>query len=241
MPLANDAYEDPADDFNAWPSFVDLLAATSLLFVTLVAVFIFVAYQRQIEITSIADGLRTELDSLVARLESTQAARDSVYSVASDGQFVRLLIKEEATFPPGEYQLSMLRTPGRNALAQIGNVLRQDDIARLYRELRVIGHSDSVPYYFPTFSNWELSASRAAVVARYLVTYINIDPCKISATGVGPYYPRPDSTMVGLTPIERRQQNRRIEIEIIPARAAGRVDRPGCREYGDGSRRVGVR
>lgn len=241
MSLKGDTYDDPGDDFNVWPSFVDLLAATSLLFVTLVAVFIFVAYQRQLKLGVEAAGLRTELDRLVARLEDTPAARSGVYAVASDGQFVRLLIKEEATFPHGEYQWSMLQTSGRNALRQIGEVLRQDSIARLYRELRVIGHSDSVPYYVPTFSNWELSASRAAVVARYLVTYIDIDPCKISATGVGPYYPRPDSAMTEMSPVERRQQNRRIEIEIIPARAAGRIDRPGCRKYGDGSRRVGTR
>jgi len=239
--LANDSYEDPGDDFNVWPSFVDLLAATTLLFVTLVAVFIFVAYQRQQVLRAEADGLRTELNHLVARLNDTPAAASGVYAVASDGQFVRLLIREEATFPHGEYQWSMLRDQGKNALRQIGQVLQDTSIARLYRELRVIGHSDSIPYYVPTFSNWELSASRAAVVARYLVTYVHVDPCKISATGVGPYYPLPDSITGEATAAERRASNRRIEIEIIPARAAGRVDRPDCREYGDGSRRVDAR
>jgi flagellar motor protein MotB len=227
-------YDEQVEDFNVWPSFVDLLAATSLLFVTLVAVFIFVAYERVRLGEAEAAGLRTELAELVSALNNTEAATHRVYTVEHDGQFVRLLIQEEATFPHGEYQWHTLRESGKTALRDIGGVLRETSISKLYREVRVIGHSDSVAYVVPSFSNWELSASRAAVVARYLVTYVQVDPCKISATGVGPYYPR-DDLGPQLTSRERNAQNRRIEIEIIPARAAGNVERTTCSPYGDGS------
>lgn len=225
--------EEP-DDFSIWPSFVDLLSATSLLFITLVAVFIFIAYQHQQVIQGELEGMRTELQHLTDALEQTPAASNRVYTVHSDSQFVRLRIKEAATFPRGEYLLSTMREPGRSALREIGDVLKDTAIARLFREVRVIGHSDSVPYSVPDFSNWELSAARAAVVARYLVNGVGVNPCKISASGVGPYYPMADIDP-GLTPAAQNEQNRRIEIEIVPARAAGKVEGRPCDSYGDGT------
>jgi chemotaxis protein MotB len=228
------SHDESTEELHAWPAFVDLLAASSLLFVTLVAVFIFIAYQRQAAATAAAAGLRTERDSLVAVLRRTPAADRGVYAVDHDGQFVRLRIEEEATFPQGQYLWTTLRDPGRNALEDIGTVLRDTSISNLYREVRVIGHSDSVAYAAANFTNWELSATRAAVVARYLVNHVGVDPCKISASGVGPYYPV-ENLGAGLSREERNEQNRRIEIEIIPARAAGEAERSACRPYGDGS------
>jgi flagellar motor protein MotB len=225
---------DEQEELHVWPAFVDLLAASSLLFVTLVAVFIFIAYQRQVAVTRAAAGLLTERDSLVAVLHRTTAADRGVYAVEHDGQFVRLRIQEEATFPQGQFLWTTLRDTGRGALEEIGAVLRDPAISSLYREVRVIGHSDSVAYAVDNFSNWELSASRAAVVARYLVNHVGVDPCKISASGVGPYYPV-ERLATELSVENRNQQNRRIEIEIIPARAAGEGTRPGCQPFGDGS------
>lgn len=224
--------QDDLEDFNVWPAFVDLLAATSLLFVTLVALFVFIAYERQKVGDAEAAGLRTELDRLVTALRTSVA--DTVYTVESDSQFVTLRIQEQATFPHGQYEWHTLRESGKLALEEIGRVLSDTSISRLYREVRVVGHSDSIAYVTPSFSNWELSASRAAVVARYLVDQVSVDPCKISASGVGPYFPRADLPS-DLSPAARREQNRRIEIEIIPARAAGRFDRAACDSFGDGS------
>ena len=90
----------------------------------------------------------------------------------------------------------------------------------------MLGHTDQ--YASPEFfSNWELSAARAAVVARYLVNQPGVDPCKISATGLGPYHPI--DTLVA-------EANRRIEIQIVPALAKG-GDAPGaCYPRGDNTR-----
>jgi chemotaxis protein MotB len=160
-------------------------------------------------------------------------AHGVVYSVEDDSQFVRIILREEATFPHGQYGWSTLREQGQNALAEIGRTLMSENISQLYRQIRVIGHSDDVPYVSAGFTNWELSASRAAVVARYLVNEVGVDQCKISAAGVGPYYP-----LEGLDTLPvrvRNERNRRIEIEIVPARAAGRVEGPKCNSDGDGS------
>jgi chemotaxis protein MotB len=230
--------EDLDEGQNVWPAFVDLLAALALLFATLVIVFIVLGHRRIEQVERDNAARKTMIDFLTRALEGTQAAKDSVYTVEQDGRFVRLVIREQATFQQGEYQWSSLREEGKLALKEIGITLGDPTLSELVREVRIIGHSDSVPYYVPGFSNWELSASRAAVVARYLVTYINVDPCKISATGVGPYYPRSDHGPE-LRSSERNRRNRRIEIEIIPASAvvAEHQERPGCNPIGDGSRR----
>ena len=229
--------EEPEEEMHVWPAFVDLLAATSLLSVTLVAVFIFVAHRAQAQTEAEAEGLRTERRTLVQQLRNTQA-HGQVYTVEDDSQFVRVILKEEATFPRGQFVWSTLRDTGQRALTEIGRTLMSDSISPLYRQIRVIGHSDDVPYTTAGFTNWELSASRAAVVARYLVDWVGVNPCKISAAGVGPYYPL--DGLDSLSVEERNARNRRIEIEIVPVRAAGVAEGPACNPTGDGTA-LGVR
>ena len=224
--MLDERSDDSPDDFHVWPAFVDLLAATSLLFVTLVAVFIYVADARE-------RGQQTEKDALLTRL---QAADTSVYTVEDDGRFVRITLKEEATFPEGKYGLSVLQQPAKDALSRIGRVLMDSSTSPLYRQVRILGHTDSVGYRRlgrDEFTNWELSAARAAVVARYLVNFVGLNQCKVSAAGLGPYYPRAGGD--GLPVDERRRRNRRIEIEIVPARAGGVEEGPPCSPYGDGT------
>src|SRR5688500_13925990 len=89
------------DQFNTWPSFVDLLAATSLLFITLVAVFIYIANEE-------AGEFRTQRKRLAEALERIQG-RDTLYSVQADAQFVRVTLQEDATFPTAEWRWGSLR------------------------------------------------------------------------------------------------------------------------------------
>jgi flagellar motor protein MotB len=234
--MTNRRLEDPADEYQVWPAFVDLLAATSLLFVTLVAVFILFAHRVQQGVEEEARGLRTQRDSLITVLEGTDAYQRNVYSVAieSDSQFVRVILQADATFDQGRFVLHSLREEGKQALREIGQVLMDGGISPLYREVRVIGHTDAVPFHSGGFTNWELSAARAAVVSRFLVNDIGVNQCRISASGVASYYPvQTDTSRVPTA--ERLRKNRRIELEIIPARAAGQVERHGCDPVGDGT------
>jgi flagellar motor protein MotB len=212
--------------FEVWPAFVDLLAATSLLFVTLVAVFIYVANAR------LGDSL-TQRHRLVEALSSVEGA-NGLYSIRDDGQFVRVTVQADATFPLREWRLQSLREQGKLALDSIGSILQRQSIKSLYREVRILGHTDQIPFADSMTSNWELSAARAAVVARYLVDK-GLDACKISAAGRGPFYPLAlqDSTIRKLPINERMTKNRRIEIEIVPARAAGIPEGAPCFPEGD--------
>jgi chemotaxis protein MotB len=226
--------EELEHEVTAWPAFVDLLTATTLLFTTLVAVFIFVANR------AIATGNaeRTEREALREALEraGTGSASGRLYSVEDDGQFIRITLQAEATFPTREWSWSALKPQGKGALMEIARIMQRDSIRALYRQVRILGHTDQVPYGRASdFTNWELSAARAAVVARYLVSEGGIDPCVISASGLGPYFPKSirKSEHLRLSYVDRMSMNRRIEIEVVPAKSRDEREGDPCWAAGD--------
>ena len=82
--------------------------------------------------------------------------------------------------------------------------------------IRVEGHTDDTPISaklqakYP--SNWELSAARAAGVARYFETKQGIDPKRLEAVGFSMYQPvAPNDSPAN------KQRNRRVEIVLKPA------------------------
>ena len=111
----------------------------------------------------------------------------------------------EALFQPGQ---TSLRPESRRILDNVIGVLRAFPNYRI----RVEGHTDSVPVGAQSrwASNWELSAVRAAAVARYLEDK-GIDPERLFISGFSYYHPvAPNETPEG------RAQNRRIEILLLP-------------------------
>jgi outer membrane protein OmpA-like peptidoglycan-associated protein len=191
------------DQHDTWPAFVDLFSATSLLFIAFVGVFIFLLLFQE-------GVAATNRDAILQHL-TKRSQKGRLFEVdSSDQQFVRIVLKERATFDFGQYRWESLRDSGRVALRTIANVLADDKLQAMYREVRILGHSDQSPYPGTAFSNWELSASRAAVVARFLVAQPGVDACKLSATGLGPYHP---------IDVRQPELNRRIEIQIVPSLA----------------------
>ena len=81
--------------------------------------------------------------------------------------------------------------------------------------VEVEGHTDDVPISNKQFpSNWELSASRAAAVVRWLISR-GIDPERLRAVGYGSTRPvSPNLTAEGEPIPENRQENRRIVIKV---------------------------
>lgn len=82
--------------------------------------------------------------------------------------------------------------------------------------IRVEGHTDDTPISdklkakYPT--NWELSAARAAAVARYFETKHLINPKRLESLGFSMYRPiAPNDSD------ENKQRNRRVEIVLKPA------------------------
>lgn len=77
-------------------------------------------------------------------------------------------------------------------------------------EVRVEGHSDSLPIHRPKFpSNWELSAARAATVVRFFVAR-GLAPERLSVAGYGEHRP----IYSNATP-EGRAKNRRVDVVLL--------------------------
>jgi chemotaxis protein MotB len=116
---------------------------------------------------------------------------------------VKVVILEKLLYDSGSCELN---PEGRKLLKRLAQTLRQAKHQRIVVE----GHSDNVPLKagtrIPLYSNWELSAVRAARVARVLEQE-GLEPENLSASGYG--FVRP---VAGNDTIEGRRQNRRIEI-----------------------------
>jgi len=109
-----------------------------------------------------------------------------------------------------------------------------DNVAGILKTLpnpiRVEGHTDNLPintYRFP--SNWELSATRATTVVRYLAEKHGIPPERLSAAGYGEWRP----VVPNDTP-EQRAQNRRVDIVVLRADLARQEPSGGPAPKGGG-------
>jgi flagellar motor protein MotB len=222
------AFDDAEGVGEAWPAFVDLLAASTLVVIVFLAVFV---YEKVL-----ADGLITDRKTALLRALQSGDSSDRAYTVEDDQQLVRIVLRDDVTFPTAKYTLDYMKPEGRDAIRRIAVILSRDTVRRNYRQVLVVGHTDRQPTGLANWSNWELSSARAAAVARLLVTE-GIDPCRVSASGAGSYYPRKKRARTA----DDLKQNRRIEIEILPARVLdSRSIETRCDPAGDGTTRLGT-
>lgn len=138
-------------------------------------------------------GLRSEIRDQGVKVEKASAAS------------VRVTLPQAILFPSGSIAIN---TQGREVLGNVALALRQNK-----NLIRIVGHSDALPVgekLKPRFTdNWELSAARAAAVARVLVWGEGIEQNRIRVEGRGSAEPVADNASK-----EGRAKNRRIEIYI---------------------------
>lgn len=119
--------------------------------------------------------------------------------VARDGEGVYLRIESATLFGSGE---AMLRQQGLDILGYLSQITRELEVGVV-----VSGHADNQAIRSPRFaSNWELSAARAAGVARILVADGH-SPDLVRVESYGEFKPVADNS----TP-EGRAKNRRVEL-----------------------------
>ncbi|MFC1513286.1 OmpA family protein [Thermodesulfobacteriota bacterium] len=115
---------------------------------------------------------------------------------------VRIILAGDLLFDLGRAEI---KPSARKSLNKIAELLRQTPYA-----VNIIGHTDITPIhsrFFPT--NWELSAVRACVVARYLIEDMKLPGGRFYVSGHAFYQPiRPNTTAAN------RAANRRVEIII---------------------------
>lgn len=176
--------------------------------------------------------VRREIDGLEARLQSLRRAIGGLEAkagpeaaaerrmdfqrdlkraglrVTARGPELVVTLASTVLFGPGE---ATIREGAGGPLLAVARA-----VARRFPErmVRVEGHTDSsrprrVAERYPT--NWELSASRALAVVRFLVSEGGLPREHVFAAAFGQYRPVSDNA----TP-EGREQNRRVDVVILP-------------------------
>jgi chemotaxis protein MotB len=155
--------------------------------------------------------LQGTYEGLVSDLESEVQAGQIQIQQLRDG--LLLNVSDEILFPSGSAQLSV---QGKDVLARVAGHLKE-----LPDRVEVQGHTDDVPIATAIYpSNWELAAARATGVVRWLEGQ-GLDPRLLSGVSFGQQHPvAPNDTTEG------RAKNRRIEIRLLPERAAATAEPP---------------
>jgi len=118
----------------------------------------------------------------------------------------RMIVKmsDKILFDAGKTEI---KPEGQAAIVQITEALKS--VAD--RDFVVAGHTDNIPIKSKKFaSNWELSTARAVEVVRFMIQN-GMDSAHVSAAGFGEFDPVGDNADDA-----GRQQNRRIEIIVMP-------------------------
>lgn len=123
--------------------------------------------------------------------------------------WLEIEIRTDILFPSG---VATLSPSANDVLTSLGSIL-----APFANPLRVEGYTDDVPIDTTIYpSNWELSAARAASVARLFAEH-GVDPERLGIVGWGQYHPTADNTSV-----DGRNRNRRVLVVVLSDKAAPR-------------------
>ncbi len=157
--------------------------------------------------------LRQEVPATVPTVPAAVAAREKLLEsvrtsalgqhieLTSDQENVNLEISDNILFDPGS---ATLKQHGLQLLDELASLLSTQDCT-----VSVEGHSDNVPFANAHFaSNWELSATRATNVTRYLIAH-GIAAARLRAIGYADTRPRADNDTV-----QGRARNRRVSLVL---------------------------
>lgn len=112
----------------------------------------------------------------------------------------------EVLFDSGKAQI---KQDAYSVLDKVSDVL-QNQVRD--RNIAIEGYTDNQPIKYSKWkSNWELSTARATSVLHYLADKKGLDQRRLSSIGYGEFRPVASNNTA-----EGRQQNRRVEITILP-------------------------
>ncbi len=186
-----------------------------VMFVLFVVLFVYQAAEREVT-TAFRPDLVAELratplpsfDETVLYQRSLAAARladlDDVEVVLQEDRSIKVSVHGPLLFELGQAELL---PETRSFLDRLAEVLASRGGA-----IEVVGHTDNFPISSPRYpTNWELSAARAASVARHLIRRGPVDPARFTIAGRSMYAPAaPNSSAAN------KALNRRVEIVISP-------------------------
>ena len=117
-----------------------------------------------------------------------------------------LTMLDDILFDSGKAEI---KPEGKKALAKIANVLKEDCPNK---DVSIEGHTDNQPIKYSGWkTNWELSTARANSILHFFVDECKLKPERLRVVGFGEHKPVASNKTE-----EGRQQNRRVEIVILP-------------------------
>jgi chemotaxis protein MotB len=142
-----------------------------------------------------------QLQQQVLQSISKEAKND--FSVRWNEKRLVLVLGERIAFDVGEANLLPDFQPTLKRIA--GFISTHEGY-----KISVAGHTDDAPINTAQFpSNWELSATRAVNVAKFMILH-GVDPHRVSIEGYSAYRP-----LHANTTLNNRRANRRVEITLI--------------------------
>ena len=146
------------------------------------------------------EKMQEQLEQLRKVLEP--ALSDGRINVTQEQHRIVIRVEEKGSFPSGTAKLTW---EFESLLLEMAEVL-----ASIPGELTIEGHTDNVPIRTDRFySNWDLSAARAASVANALLASGTVEPDRLAVKGLADTAARVDNDSA-----ENRAKNRRVEIII---------------------------
>jgi chemotaxis protein MotB len=164
------------------------------------------------DLNKMIEELRSKERQAQARLQTFRGMIEKFQKMIESGKLrVRIVrgrmvveLSDNILFDSGRADL---KKEGQTALQEVAGVLASIPD----REFQIAGHTDNVAIKTAKFpSNWELSTARAVTVARFLATQ-GVPENRLSAAGYAETQPVASNDAP-----EGRQQNRRIEIVLMP-------------------------
>lgn len=149
------------------------------------------------------DAPQAEEDMNHRMLANLEDGFSNDFYVRWDDRQPVIVLGERITFNAGE---AILLVDAKGALRRVAQLISELD----HCQVVVTGHTDNRPIHTSTFpSNWELSAARAASVAKALMES-GVSPGQLVIQGLSQFNP-----IVPNTNEENRRRNRRVEISLI--------------------------
>lgn len=147
------------------------------------------------------------MEDIIKSLDAEVAAKSAEIKMLQ--QKLVVSIEDRLFFASGSAEIN---GEGRDILKRLAPVLKKAE----NQEIRVLGHTDSVPIgknlSTKFLSNWELSTARATAIIQILQWGYGIDPERLLAQGVAHHRPLIEETE------ETRATNRVVEIILTPMR-----------------------
>jgi len=153
---------------------------------------------------AVQEQIQEKIDANMAEILEVlePAIKEGRINVSEDQRRIIIRVEEKGSFPSGSAKLTY---DFEGLLLEMAEVL-----ADMPGDLAIEGHTDNVPIRTDRFySNWDLSAARAAAVANVLLARDQVSADRLRVTGLADTEPRVPNTRP-----ENQAKNRRVEIII---------------------------